>query len=299
MNALDPVWETIKRQFEAARSESAQTARSQVIKELNHLVRRLRQYQSQGEWGSAILDGASQFARQVALFSYHDGVLDLLDQRNLNLAEDLSFPVVEAAAFKGVIQSKDAVVSLRTASEVGDTLGSSNDQERAYIVPVMNGPRVVAFLFAVQEEQLDLSALDLIAGLASIVLERRSNASLHAQIAVQPTTAKIPTASNSTSLPSWADLGRDQHVLHVRAQRFARVKVAEMQLSRPDACRSGRQQSNLYVFLRAEIDKARDTYRKQFMTIPSMVDYLHLELVRTAAAGDEQRLGADYPGQLV
>jgi hypothetical protein len=88
-------------------------------------------------------------------------------------------------------------------------------------------------------------------------------------------------------------------MLHVRAQRFARVKVAEMQLSRPDACRAGRQQSNLYVFLRREIDQARDTYRKQFMTIPSMVDYLHLELVRTAAGGDGQKLGADYPGQLV
>jgi hypothetical protein len=88
-------------------------------------------------------------------------------------------------------------------------------------------------------------------------------------------------------------------MLHVRAQRFARVKVAEMQLARPDACRAGLQQSNLYVFLRHEIDKARETYRKQFMTIPSMVDYLHLELVGTAVGNDEQKLGADYPGQLV
>jgi hypothetical protein len=30
-----------------------------------------------------------------------------------------------------------------------------------------------------------------------------------------------------------------------------------------------------------------------------MGDYLHLELVRTAAEGDELKLGADYPGQLV
>jgi hypothetical protein len=72
-----------------------------------------------------------------------------------------------------------------------------------------------------------------------------------------------------------------------------------MQLSRPDACHAGRQQGNLYVFLRQEIDKARDTYRRQFMTIPSIGDYLHIELVRTAAGGDEQKLGADYPGQLV
>jgi len=72
-----------------------------------------------------------------------------------------------------------------------------------------------------------------------------------------------------------------------------------MQLSRPDACHAGRQQGNLYVFLRQEIDRARATYRKQFMIISSMVDYLHIELVRTAAGGDEQQLGAEYPGQLV
>jgi hypothetical protein len=30
-----------------------------------------------------------------------------------------------------------------------------------------------------------------------------------------------------------------------------------------------------------------------------MVDYLHMELVRATAEGEEQRLGADYPGQLI
>jgi hypothetical protein len=72
-----------------------------------------------------------------------------------------------------------------------------------------------------------------------------------------------------------------------------------MQLAKPQGCRAGREQSNLYLFLKPEIDKARETYRKQFMTIPSMVDYLHLELVNTAAEGDEMKLGAEYPGQLV
>jgi hypothetical protein len=299
MNALDPVWETINRQFEAARSESAQAARSQVMNELNQLLRRLRHYQSEGEWRSAILDGASPFSRQVALFSYHDGILDLRGQKNLNLAETLSFSSRGAAAFESVINSKDTVVALRTAAEVGEALSSPTSQERAHIIPIMNGQRVVALLFAADQDQLDLNGVELIAGLASTVLERHSNFSLHTQIATQPLPAKTPPSSTSAPLPSWTGLSQDQRMLHVRAQRFARVKVAEIQLSRPDACHAGRQQSNLYVFLRREIDKARETYRKQFMTIPSMVDYLHLELVRTAAGNDEQKLGADYPGQLV
>ncbi|MGI9069754.1 MAG: hypothetical protein ACR2JB_00110 [Bryobacteraceae bacterium] len=291
MNALDPVWETINRQFEAARSE--------ILKELNQLFRRLGHYQSEAEWSCAILDGASQFARQVALFTYRDGALDLRGQRNLDLAENVSLSTVGSAAFESVINSKDTVVALRTAAEVGEALSSPSSQERAHIIPIMNGPRVVALLFAADQDQLDLNGVELIAGLASTVLEQHSKASLHTRIAIQSLAAKTSPSSASAPLPSWADLSQDERVLHVRAQRFARVKVAEMQLSRPDACHAGRQQCNLYVFLRHEIDKARETYRKQFMTIPSTVDYLHLELVRTAAGNDEQKLGADYPGQLV
>jgi hypothetical protein len=268
------------------------------MNELNQLLRRLRRYQTEGEWVSAILDGASQFASQVALFTYHDGVLHLRGEKNLNLAEDVSFSTAEAAAFESAINSKDTVVALRTPDEVGEALSSPDAQERVHIIPITNGPRVVALLFAAHHDHFDVNGVELIAGLASTVLERHSNASLHTQV-VSQIAAKMPSRSNSASLPAWAGLSQDQRLLHVRAQRFARVKVAEMQLSRPDACHAGRQQNNLYVFLRHEIEKTRDTYRKQFMSIPSMVDYLHLELVSTAAAGDEQKLGAEYPGQLV
>jgi hypothetical protein len=103
----------------------------------------------------------------------------------------------------------------------------------------------------------------------------------------------------SPALPPWSALNEEQRNLHLRAQRFSRVKVAEMQLSRPEACRAGLEQNDVYLFLKKEIDSAREAYRAQFMTGPSMADYLHLELVRTAAEGEESKLGADYPGQLV
>jgi hypothetical protein len=298
MHALDPVWETIKGQFTAARFEAAQVARAEVANELNQCSRRLRQYRTQGEWTSAILDGAASFVRQVAVFTYEDGSLRLRGQKDLNLPEALSFSAEQAAAFENVISSKDTLVALRTPAEVGAALSSPDLEERAHIVPILNGPRVVGLLFAVGQGDVDLNAIELIAGLASTVLERQSNASLHTQIANQ-FVARAQHAPGSTPLPAWANLNEDQRLLHVRAQRFARVKVAEMQLSRPDACHAGREQGNLYVFLRQEIDKARATYRTQFMTIPSMVDYLHIELVRTAAECDEQKLGEEYPGQLV
>jgi hypothetical protein len=165
-------------------------------------------------------------------------------------------------------------------------------------VPVSNRDRVVSVLFAAAaSDELNTDALELVAGLASAVLERGSNTTLHAQIQPASSGISIEPAKKS-ALPSWTSLGEEQRSQHVRAQRFSRVKVAEMQLYRPEACRQGREQNNLYLLLRPEIDAAREAYRRQFMNTPSMVDYLHLELVKTAAAGDESKMGAEYPGPL-
>lgn len=298
MHSLEPVRATTKREYEPAHSGYEQ-ARSQITNELNRFVRRLRSYSTEGEWSSAVLDAASQFAEQVAIFALEDGVLRLRGQQNLNLSENLSFRPGSAAAFQNAITSRDPVIALRTRAEVGDLVGVTELNERAYIVPITNGPRMAAVLFAAGQEFLDISAIELVAGLGSMVLERQANASIHTQIANLPTSAKSKLAEKATALPAWADLSPDQRMLHVRARRFARTKVAEIELSSPEACNAGRKQENLYVFLKQEIDRAREKYRTQFMKIPSMIDYLHLELVQTAAEGDERKLGADYPGQLV
>jgi hypothetical protein len=277
--------------------ESARAARDQVAHQLNQLLRRFRQYRNEGEWVMAVVDGASQFAQQVALFTFESGSFHLRGRCNLDIPSDLAFPKASAAAFASAIDSKEPVIALRTPAEVTEAFRSPEAGGRAHLFPITNGARAVAVLFAAGAESVNVDGLELIAGLASIVLERQSNASLHSQITILPKPAKPITVPDH--LPSWSNLGEEQCRIHIRAQRFSRVAVAEMQLARPEACRAGREQGNIYVFLKNEIDKARDTYRKQFMTIPSMADYLHLELVRTAAEGDESKLGADYPGQLV
>ncbi len=92
--------------------------------------------------------------------------------------------------------------------------------------------------------------------------------------------------------------GHEERSLHIRAQRFARTKVAEMQLYKPELCQKGNDSQDVYLYLKHEIDSAREGFRSQFMTIPTMVDYLHLELVSSLVHGDEFLLGADYPGQM-
>lgn len=61
----------------------------------------------------------------------------------------------------------------------------------------------------------------------------------------------------------------------------------------------GRADRNLYGRLREAIDAERKSFRRRFMEqCASLVDYLHQELVRTLANGDEALLGPDYPGPI-
>jgi hypothetical protein len=291
MHPLDQAWDSLKRDFEAACSRHARAASLATTVQLNQLLRRLRQYKTEGEWISILAESASTFAAELAVLEVQGSSLKLRAMRGLSLPQDLSVPV--APAFANAIETKDPVVALRSPSEVGQEFALCG--ARARLIPIENGERVVALLFVADSEELDPNALELIAGIASAVLARKTNISLHSQIeALPPPSSKEPRA-----LPAWGDLTEPERALHLRAQRFSRVAVAEAQLSRPEACSAGRDARDLYLFLKTEIEKARDTYRKQFMVIPSMVDYLHLELVRVIAGGDEAAMGVEYPGAMV
>jgi hypothetical protein len=87
---------------------------------------------------------------------------------------------------------------------------------------------------------------------------------------------------------------------HLRAQRFARVRVAEIQLYHSTAMKTGRATGDIYSALKSQMDAARDAYREKFLTpMNGTADYLHGEFVRTLANDDAVLLGPDYPGPLV
>jgi len=300
MNVLNLTWDAPKRELDPAPLPSAESARSAVFRELALVCRRFRQYENETQWLSTLRDGVSLGADTFAILSVQQGRLRLRLQQNLALPESLQIPFADARAVAAVADSGEPVVALRTPSEVGTAL-AAEDRSRAHLVPISNGSRMVALIFAVHTEALDNNALELVAAISGAVLERQANRSLYSQIT--PVAKAEPqssiTAGVRRSLPAWADLEDKDRLLHARAQRFARVAIAEMLLARPEACRSGREQGNIYLFLQAEIDKARETYSSRFMTISSMIDFLHQELVAVAAGGDEIKLGADYPGPLL
>jgi hypothetical protein len=91
-----------------------------------------------------------------------------------------------------------------------------------------------------------------------------------------------------------------QEEKHLRAQRFARVRVAEIQLYHAAAMKTGRASGDVYSALKTQMDAAREAYREKFLTpVNGTADHLHAEFVRTLANDDAALLGPGYPGPLV
>ena len=110
----------------------------------------------------------------------------------------------------------------------------------------------------------------------------------------------IPATASVPEHRSWKDLSADDQKLHLQAQRVARVKVAEMRLYHAEQLRSGVASGNIYDALHTEIDNARTAFLQAFLSkSPTMVDYLHLELLRSLAHDDDRLLGENYPGPMV
>jgi hypothetical protein len=297
MHPLDPAWQALIAEFETAQARAAGHARSKVSEDLNQTARRLKQYSVESDWYDAVLDGAARFTPEVALFAVEGETFILKGARGLALPPDLVVSSAQAAAFRNALDSGELVLALAASKEVSEPVALSVSADRALLFPVSNGARVAALLFCAARDGADANALELIVNMASSVLERHSGAPAHLQIATAPPAAQ--ERNSGERRPEFDSVPESDRLQHVRAQRLARVKVAEMQLYRPEACEAGRTQRDIYLFLKREIDSARDIFREQFLTTKSMVDYLHLEVLARLAQNDNALLGADYPGQMV
>lgn len=288
-----------------AAARGGKQANRRLTERLNQAGRRLRQAADVEEWTRVLLEVAGDFSPFALLFRITGDVLRLQRAPGDRLPEQFAdVPPVELAtapAFRTLLECRDTVIALASGEEISPSLAARLQPSvgRVALVPITLRGRVVAALFAAAEEEAsDLNALELVAGLASAALETRP-----------PAPDGTPgglvliaglSRPGSLPLPPWSKLSREDQEFHLKAQRFARVCVAELRLYEAEAVKTGRAARDLYLRLKSKIDAGRDAFRRHFMDVcPSMVDYLHLELVRTLANDDETLLGTDYPGPLV
>jgi hypothetical protein len=240
---------------------------------LNQSVRRLRVFESETQWSGALIDAVASFCTRALLFMLNANTLRL---QGVDLTP---IPVTTVPAFAEAISTKEPIVAMRTRGEL--SIGLVNFLQevpsvRCWLFPILKGDRVAAVLYA--DGEVDTNALELLANIAGAVLPSPSQSVPAGLVGLSP----APDRKE-----------------HLQAQRKARSLVAEMILFHSDALRSGRRNRDLYQALQPEIDTRREVFRRECIeNSPGMVDYLHLELLKTLANDDVQSLGVDYPGPL-
>ena len=108
-----------------------------------------------------------------------------------------------------------------------------------------------------------------------------------------------PTAATSeTEFGDEFDVNRlspEEQELHRRANRVAKVSMQDIKMLRPEQVRLGRQNRDLCIRLKDDIEKAHREYDRRFKPIMDHpVDYFYRWMVEILAEGDAHALG-DYP----
>jgi len=105
-------------------------------------------------------------------------------------------------------------------------------------------------------------------------------------------------AADGTGFGEEFDINRlspEEQELHRRANRVAKVSMQDIKMLRPEQVRLGRQNRDLCIRLKDDIEKAHREYDRRFKPIMDHpVDYFYRWLVEILAEGDTHALG-DYP----
>ncbi|MBA0086595.1 MAG: hypothetical protein HRJ53_16565 [Acidobacteria bacterium Pan2503] len=90
-------------------------------------------------------------------------------------------------------------------------------------------------------------------------------------------------------------LSVEEQELHRRANRVAKVSMQDIKMLRPEQVRLGRENRDLCIRLKDDIEKAHREYDRRFRPIMGHpVDYFYRWLVEILADGDPHALG-EYP----
>ncbi len=291
------VEEEFRREVSSRVASESDALRRQTAEQINQAARRLRQCETGDELHAALLDSAGAFCSRAILFAIDGEVLRCAgvfgtNEGTTNSLSAAEVPLSASPAARNAVESLDTVVSQRTAGELSETLAlllGCDAGRQSYFFPIVSRGKALGLLYADGDDPApNTAALELLASVAG------SSIDLHAAAGA------AQTARLQAVLPEWVELPPEEKEAHVRAQRFARVQVAEMRLYKSREVRAGRAASNLYGELKKEIDAGREAFRVQFLVpCPSMIDYFHVELIRTLANDEAALLGPEYPGPLV
>ena len=307
--------EQVERASVEARTEGGEAAVRTTAEGLNQALRRLRQAATETSALEILADASSLWAQKAVVLSIDSTLARSRASRGLDQTSEITFSTETAGAVHSAIESKDPVIAVVSATELSPELSAllanGTEGRKAYLFPLVVRHSVLAMLIAsgaVSPAPLELLCeaaamkLEILTTLVPVAAPEPVAAPAPALVQIQQPPATPPAAAPPAvpQATSWADLSADDQKLHLHAQRVARVRVAELRLYSAEELRKGVFEGDIYGALHTGIDAARAEFLQSFLSkSPTMVDYLHLEIVRSLAHDDARLLGKQYPGPMV
>ncbi|MES1258028.1 MAG: hypothetical protein ABUS51_06345 [Acidobacteriota bacterium] len=302
--------EALDRAIREARTEGAEAARRTTAEALNQALRRLRQAPSLTAALETLADASAPWARRAVVIAVEGNSARSRATRGLSDHEEIAFDLDAAGAVSAAVESKDPVVAVASPAELSPALAAllteGTEDRKAYLFPIAVRQNVVAMLLA--SGAVTPAPLELLCEAAGMKLEFPVTpapvpAASPELVQIAPTSAP-PASAAADAVPHaasrWEELSLQDQKLHLQAQRVARVRVAELRLYNAEQLRKGVFACDIYAALQTGIDGARAEFLQVFLSNSStMVDYLHLEILRSLAHDDARLLGKDYPGPMV
>jgi hypothetical protein len=304
-----------RERFNDERARAAEDSRLRLSESLNQTLRRIRHTAAEHEALQLLLEDSP--ADRAVVLLIENNQARLAAWRNVQLREedeDRPVDLADAAALASCVETSDPVVALASPAEISSLLSlalsstiatePSGPPEKAYLFPVTVRQTTVAVMLAsgdVTPAPIELLCEAVGMKLESLDIAPRENISPVPPplVNIAPARPQSEKSKPTEDAVAWSNLTDEQQALHLRAQRFAKVRTAQMRISESDDLRKGTQQADIYSALRRSIDAARHDYERSFMSqSPTMVDYLHLEIIRSLARENSQLMGQDYPGPI-
>jgi hypothetical protein len=270
-------------------------ARSAQAELLNQALRRLRKANGEENILQVLSESCAACAEHTVVLVFENNQARCVASHGVETGP-LAFDIAASPALLSAIESQDPLTVLVTEAELPAALikklqpaPERHSGAKAYLFPVNARHSVVAMLVASGNTPMVSATVELLCEAAGMLLET-----------LAPESRETVPASATAERLSWDALSSEDQKLHLQAQRTARVRVAEMRLYNEQKLRNGVESSDIYTALQTVIDAARHQFLQTFLAkSPTMVDYLHLEILRTLAHDDDRLLGQNYPGPMV
>ncbi len=286
---------------------------------LNQALRRMRQANGDQQILEALVENIAPYAALSVVLVFENnqarvGASGGFERRSSSADpgghygfDDFAFNIADAPAVVAAIESGDPVTALATSTEISSGLAekldagsAGDDRPKVYLFPIRARQSVVAVLLASGlvtsgVTEANTAPLELLCEAAGMRLESVGGTSQPRAFA-----AADAAPDRTEKRLSWETLSPEDQRLHLQAQRMARLRVAEMRLYNEADLRQGVASGNIYGTLQPVIDSARSQFLQDFLAkSATMVDYLHLEVLRTLAHDNDALLGQSYPGPMV